>query len=76
MRRQQERWKRAECIQGGDEEQIAEVTSQYSRPYHCCSNPFLMHRLYTLRSGRILLFEVIFIDHTAAGSKQAAEVTL
>jgi hypothetical protein len=64
MRRQQESWKRAECIQGEEEEQIAEVTSKYSRPYrpyHCCSSPFFMHRPYTLRSGRTLLFEVILL---------------
>jgi hypothetical protein len=32
MRRQQESWKKVECIQG-EEEQIAEVTSKYSKPY-------------------------------------------
>lgn len=58
MRREKESWKRVECIQ--EEKQIAEMTNKYSRlykPYHCCSYPLFMHRIYTFRSDCAVAIE-------------------
>jgi hypothetical protein len=54
MRREQESWRKEECIQEEKKSRLLKRPAKYSRPYspyHCCSCLFFMHRPYIFRSG-------------------------